>query len=399
MRGRCWPRCGGAAACSPAAARATTRRGRTAGKVTDGLFDAQTELVLSGPAAAAEDAARARRRLRRASSATTLREADPAADEALDGGAARRRATAAARRRPGGARRRPRHRPRRALPRRLRGDRRGHRARRRRDRASAGCCCASTARRRASRARARSATLALDQLSRGKLSPQAAAQAVDARTCSTPTRRGCASCSPTPAAASSRTSRRAAPRPPRRPRATSRSSRPRYAEDRGAAAEEQASAAFAALPGGDRLAARSTRRQALEGFTAAPFTPEEAARRAQQLLQFLELVPVEYGRGVKGDQVTRDFEITGGGRVPHRRRRRVRRPARPARQARPRAHRDRRRRRSTELGRLVEIAAKQQGGRADARAGRAGRRAGRPRAARPRCRRSGPRRPTSPTTT
>ena len=46
------------------------------------------------------------------------------------------------------------------------------------------------------------------------------------------------------------------------------------------------------------------------GFTAAPFTPEEAARRAQQLLQFLELVPVEYGRGVKGDRVTRDFEIT-----------------------------------------------------------------------------------------
>ena len=79
---------------------------------------------------------------------------------------------------------------------------------------------------------------------------------------------------------------------------------PRYAQDRGAAAEEQASVIFAALPSSiDRA------ESALEGFTAAPFTPEEAARRAQQLLQFLALVPVEYGRGVKGDRVTRDFEI------------------------------------------------------------------------------------------
>ncbi|HEX6026733.1 MAG TPA: FTR1 family protein, partial [Solirubrobacter sp.] len=79
---------------------------------------------------------------------------------------------------------------------------------------------------------------------------------------------------------------------------------PRYAEDRGAAALREATAAFAALP-----ASIDRAEHALEGFTAAPFTPEEGARRAQQLLQFLALVPVEYGRGVKGDQVTRDFEI------------------------------------------------------------------------------------------
>src|SRR3954451_24610099 len=84
----------------------------------------------------------------------------------------------------------------------------------------------------------------------------------------------------------------------------------RYRADRGAAAEGAAAAAFDALPGSTDLAADLDRANAaLEGFTAAPFTPEEAARRAQQLLQFLALVPVEYGRGVKGTNVTREFEI------------------------------------------------------------------------------------------
>jgi high-affinity iron transporter len=81
----------------------------------------------------------------------------------------------------------------------------------------------------------------------------------------------------------------------------------RYEEDRGAAATASARAAFAALRDGtgsvDGAAAT------LEGFTAAPFTPDEAARRAQQLLRFLALVPVEYGRGVKDTRVTLDFEI------------------------------------------------------------------------------------------
>jgi len=90
----------------------------------------------------------------------------------------------------------------------------------------------------------------------------------------------------------------------------------RYAEDRGEAAAADARNAYAELRRtalGDDLAAFSAARDraaaALEGFTAAPFTPAEAARRAQQLLRFLALVPVEYGRGVKGTTVHLDFEI------------------------------------------------------------------------------------------
>jgi high-affinity iron transporter len=90
----------------------------------------------------------------------------------------------------------------------------------------------------------------------------------------------------------------------------------RYAEDRGEAAAADARAAYAELRRtalGDDLtgfsAARDRAAAALDGFTAAPFTPDEAARRAQQLLRFLALVPVEYGRGVKGTTVHLDFEI------------------------------------------------------------------------------------------
>ena len=120
--------------------------------------------------------------------------------------------------------------------------------------------------------------------------------------------------------------------------------------------------AFAALPAADDLGAALDRAdKALEGFTAAPFTPEEAARRAQQLLQFLSLVPVEYGRGVKDDQVTRDFEITeavafrtgAAGAFGDLRDQLAKRD--PARTAAAAAALD-------ELGRLVGIAAKQKSG-------------------------------------
>jgi len=91
---------------------------------------------------------------------------------------------------------------------------------------------------------------------------------------------------------------------------------PRYAQDRGAAAADRAGAAFTALAAAARRgdadahgAARAEIRAALEGFTAAPLTPEEAARRAQQLLRFLALVPIEYERGVSDTKVTLDFEI------------------------------------------------------------------------------------------
>jgi high-affinity iron transporter len=89
----------------------------------------------------------------------------------------------------------------------------------------------------------------------------------------------------------------------------------RYRQDRGAAALSGAEDAFAqlratALAGGASFtAARSAAVGSLDGFTAAPFTAEEAARRAQQLLRFLALVPVEYGRGVRDRRVTLDFEV------------------------------------------------------------------------------------------
>lgn len=48
---------------------------------------------------------------------------------------------------------------------------------------------------------------------------------------------------------------------------------------------------------------------ALNNFRAAPLSPEEQSRRAGQLLRFLSLVPVEYGRGVTDRQVIKDLEI------------------------------------------------------------------------------------------
>ncbi|WP_354700756.1 hypothetical protein DSM112329_01043 [Paraconexibacter sp. AEG42_29] len=90
----------------------------------------------------------------------------------------------------------------------------------------------------------------------------------------------------------------------------------RFREDRGAPAARSAGATFADLRAaaarGDKTGQAAADKRvaaALDGFTAAPFTPEESARRAQQLLRFLALIPVEYGRGTKDDRVTKDFEI------------------------------------------------------------------------------------------
>ena len=243
-------------------------------------------------------------------------------------------------------------------------------------------------------------TLALDQLGRGTLTPKAATQAVkkdllDAyqarlRELLADARRGIEQNLPARRAEAAAQAAGyfailapALRRGPRRAR-------------RGAGASRLRRAAR----GRDLAPARPGRARRSTGFTAAPFTPEEAARRAQQLLQFLALVPVEYGRGVKDTNVTRDFEITGGRRVPHRRRRRVRGPARPARQARPRpaptrppptrspssASRSSSPTRTRRASPTPEQVEQVDGARP------------RPRS-RPRCRRRGPRRPTSPTTT
>ncbi|MDO8185187.1 FTR1 family protein [Conexibacter sp. JD483] len=91
---------------------------------------------------------------------------------------------------------------------------------------------------------------------------------------------------------------------------------PRYLQDMGDVRADRALAAYnrmqRAARRGDSAAFRAAHADAvaaLEGFTAAPFTDEEAARRAQQLLRFLALVPVEYGRGTNDGSVTKDFEI------------------------------------------------------------------------------------------
>lgn len=89
---------------------------------------------------------------------------------------------------------------------------------------------------------------------------------------------------------------------------------PAYREQRGADAQVQVDQAFvtlqqAAQSGAELPAAVSAIEAALNGFRAAPLSPDDQARRAGQLLRFLALVPVEYGRGVRNGQVTRDLEI------------------------------------------------------------------------------------------
>jgi len=49
--------------------------------------------------------------------------------------------------------------------------------------------------------------------------------------------------------------------------------------------------------------------EALSSFRAAPLSPEEQARRAGQLMRYLSLVPVEYGRGVTDGVVMQELEI------------------------------------------------------------------------------------------
>jgi high-affinity iron transporter len=90
---------------------------------------------------------------------------------------------------------------------------------------------------------------------------------------------------------------------------------PEYERARGAAARAEADAAFEELArtGLRDLAGFPSAADAaagvLEGFVAAPFTPEEQARRAAQLVRFLDLVPIEYRDGTDDGRVTIPFEI------------------------------------------------------------------------------------------
>jgi high-affinity iron transporter len=91
---------------------------------------------------------------------------------------------------------------------------------------------------------------------------------------------------------------------------------PEYREQRGPDAAAGASRDFDALAragasrdvGAFERAADRVRRD-LEDFTAAPFTPEEQARRAGQLTRFVDLLPVEYRDGTEDGRVTAPFEL------------------------------------------------------------------------------------------
>jgi high-affinity iron transporter len=89
-----------------------------------------------------------------------------------------------------------------------------------------------------------------------------------------------------------------------------------YERQRGRAERRRAAETFASLArdataanAGAFRRARTQALEALDGFTAAPFTPEEQARRAAQLTRFLDLVPIEYDRGTDDGAVTIAFEI------------------------------------------------------------------------------------------
>lgn len=89
-----------------------------------------------------------------------------------------------------------------------------------------------------------------------------------------------------------------------------------YEDQRGAAAAEKTSREFrqfsAAAAATDLPAFRRADRATtgdLDGFTAAPFTAEEQARRAAQLTRFLDLIPKEYDHGTDDGRITIPFEL------------------------------------------------------------------------------------------
>ena len=91
---------------------------------------------------------------------------------------------------------------------------------------------------------------------------------------------------------------------------------PEYGEQRSAAERRATDRDFerlaAAGPTADRARSRppGARVEAdLEGFTAAPLTPDEQVNRASQLTRFLDLVPKEYDKGTADGRVTIPFEM------------------------------------------------------------------------------------------
>ncbi len=89
---------------------------------------------------------------------------------------------------------------------------------------------------------------------------------------------------------------------------------PAYAQQRGPQALAEINRAFSALQnkaltGGPTGAELEAVVSLLENFRAAPLSPADQERRASQLVRYLSLAPVEYGRGVADGRVTRLLEI------------------------------------------------------------------------------------------
>jgi high-affinity iron transporter len=91
---------------------------------------------------------------------------------------------------------------------------------------------------------------------------------------------------------------------------------PTFAQQMGNAARADADITFAALVAaarsGDAAAfarAKTDAAAIVQSFRAAPLSEAEQARRAGQLLRYLSLIPVEYGRGVHQGQVILELEI------------------------------------------------------------------------------------------
>ncbi len=91
---------------------------------------------------------------------------------------------------------------------------------------------------------------------------------------------------------------------------------PEYGKQRGSGERAQAdrdferlAAAGAAADARAFEAARARVEADLEGFTAAPLTPDELINRASQFLSFIALVPKEYDKGTADGHVTIPFEV------------------------------------------------------------------------------------------
>ena len=157
------------------------------------------------------------------------------------------------------------------------------------------------------------ATLALDRLTAGDVSPRAAAAAIRHDLLDTYDSR-LRTRSPISVKPTSSDTPRARRRWEHSRSGTGRSSSPRIAHSAGPARPGVLSTSFDAIAAASRdgrLAAVSQRRaeRRLDGFRAAPLSEDELVRRAGQLDRFLQLVPIEYGRGVKDGRVTLEFEI------------------------------------------------------------------------------------------